>query len=192
MPPAIYLQYLPKIYKILGTTLIELLCVLSILSIVILFSINLGGWLDRQAIIQQANTLLIDLQYAKNSAQTFHRNISICISDDQKSCSTHGDLFNWNRGWIVFHDPNKSYQVKNTSDIIRVYQSFSEKTSIISNGSHAINFSGRNLFAAGIRGLATSTIIICIKHQNKYEVKIDTQGFARIIEPNNHSNDRCS
>ena len=181
-----------SISKIRGISILELLCVLSILTIIFTFAISFNHWLDKQTIIQHANSLLIDMQYAKNSAQAFHQNTSICISDDQKNCSTTGDLFNWNRGWIIFRDPIRSFKVKNASDILRSHQSFSEQPSIISNGSHAINFSGRNLFAVGIKGLSASTITICIKHHNKYEVKIDAQGFARIIEPTNDINNRCS
>lgn len=89
-----------------GFTLIELMIVLSIMSIILILSFPSFNRLMAQS---QLNTARYDVSTFINMARTLAitrgKRVVLCPSLDQDNCHNEGE---WHRGMIVFHDPNRN------------------------------------------------------------------------------------
>jgi len=102
-----------------GLTLIELITTLALVSLSLAILIpGWAGFADRSQITSISNQLLSHLRYARNAAVTRNRMISLCPSDDGESCST--DPFGWQRGYLVFEDPDGNRDRSPDEALLRV------------------------------------------------------------------------
>ena len=93
--------------KLNGVTLIELLTVLSILSLSIaLASPSLNAFALKNRITTQLNHLARSINLARESAVTLNKIVTLCRSTNQKQCE--GD---WHFGMILFVDHNQDHIV---------------------------------------------------------------------------------
>jgi type IV fimbrial biogenesis protein FimT len=86
-----------------GLTLIELITTLAVVGISLTLLVpTWSGLVDRSRVTTTANQLLTALRYARNEAINRGRMVSLCPSEDGKSCS--GNPFGWQQGYLVFED----------------------------------------------------------------------------------------
>ena len=86
-----------------GLTLVELITTLAVAGICL--AVIVPSWsalTHRSLITTTANQLLTHLRYARNEAVSRNSPVSLCPSDDGRSCS--GDTGGWHRGYILFAD----------------------------------------------------------------------------------------
>jgi type IV fimbrial biogenesis protein FimT len=89
-----------------GFTLIELLIILSIMGILLGYSIPSFTQLKLNNLLNiERNRLTASLQYARTYAVTKQISIIVCPSLTGHACDNQS---NWNGGWIVFVDKNRN------------------------------------------------------------------------------------
>jgi type IV fimbrial biogenesis protein FimT len=95
-------------------SLLECLCVLTILAIISLIAWPSLQWYQKQ---HQANNAILSLQQALMTCQSLailrHQSLSLCPSLDQRSCQNQ-----WRGTLLIFLDTNNNGQPANTDDII--------------------------------------------------------------------------
>lgn len=92
--------------KYTGFTLLEILIILSIVSIVSGFGLpSINNVLTANKISQQVNQLVGTLAYSRSEAIKRQQRITLCQSIDNIKCDKSGD---WSHGWILFIDTNRN------------------------------------------------------------------------------------
>ncbi|AKS42278.1 GspH/FimT family pseudopilin [Wenzhouxiangella marina] len=103
--------------KTRGFTLIELLIGLLLTAIVLSLAVpGFSRFLAGQRVTVATNELMANLQYARNEALTRHQIVIACPSPDHQDCEGN----RWDRGWIVFVDPDRNGSVEAPEQILRV------------------------------------------------------------------------
>ncbi|ROO25509.1 GspH/FimT family pseudopilin [Salinisphaera orenii] len=83
-----------------GFTLLELVVALTVAAILVAVAIpSYQSLIERNTLAATVNDLVGDLNYARSEAVTRGRNVYLCSSRDQNSCTSDG---NWSDGWILF------------------------------------------------------------------------------------------
>ncbi len=91
-----------------GTSLVELLVVMSILAVLVSWGVSAGlGWFQDARLSAQANEFLTHLALARNESIRRGRRVVVCASSDGQTCAGAG---NWGQGRIVFVDDNNNAQ----------------------------------------------------------------------------------
>lgn len=91
-----------------GFTLIELMVAISVLAILLAVGVpSMIDFLQNNRRAAAVNSLVSDLQQARNSAATLGLRVVLCHSDDGTSCS-NGGTPDWSAGWILFVDDNQN------------------------------------------------------------------------------------
>ncbi|GBU09944.1 hypothetical protein AwWohl_10820 [Gammaproteobacteria bacterium] len=168
-----------------GSSLLELVAVLALIAIISAFSVpSLQSMLLSYRLNSAARAMLVDFQFALRIAQNSGTWVSLCISDDQKSCALAGDLYNWQRGWIIFKDPKANFSVE-SANILKKRSGFDSSISHISgrNIKNAMRLSGTRRFGttAGT-GLPNGRMMFCStsnKHQ-QIDLIVNIFGEARL------------
>lgn len=114
-----------------GFTLLELLTALAVGSI--LFGVGIPSYryiTTRNQMAAEVNGLLGDLQFARAEAIKEGQDVTICQSSDQATCT--GSV-SWNRGWIVFSDPNGNQAVDVGEAIFRVQPAFTSTDTLVAS-----------------------------------------------------------
>ena len=89
---------------------------LAVASVLLSLGIPQWGWLVENNLIAAERTQLSAiLQYARQTAVTQHRTVSLCPSTDGQACI--GDYLAWHAGYMVFVDDNGNKQL-NTGDTV--------------------------------------------------------------------------
>jgi len=104
-------------YCVNGFSLIELLVVVSIVSILLLIAVSsYSNWLSRT----KSEELVLDLQrsfsLARSAAIKHGGRVRLCGSSDGATCTN-----SFNQGWIIFLDKDNSHQVNDDDTITRVF-----------------------------------------------------------------------
>lgn len=85
-----------------GFTLVELM--ITLVLVAILLGIGVPSFVNlvrSNEMINQANSVLGGIQYARGEAAQLGLGVSICGSSDGATCDDQ-----WGKGWLVFKDPN--------------------------------------------------------------------------------------
>lgn len=91
-----------------GYTLIELLLTLTLIGILLTLSISYYQTLKNQHLLETlTNRLINDIQFARNSALSLQKTITLCPSDDGTNCVSSST-----RGWIIF------FQTVNNNEVM--------------------------------------------------------------------------
>ncbi|HXP65028.1 MAG TPA: Tfp pilus assembly protein FimT/FimU [Steroidobacteraceae bacterium] len=133
---------------IAGFTLIEMLMTIAIAAILMGLAIPSFRYItNANRIASELNGLLGDLQLARAEAIKQGRNVTVCQSNDNTTCT---NSTSWQSGWIVFTDPT-NVGVHDIGEIyIRKQPAFSgADTFIASNNVSAITFN-REGYAIGM------------------------------------------
>lgn len=105
-----------------GVTLIELIIVVSILSIIIMISApSLNSFTTRNKMTVQVNKLAQAITLARHSAITLNKVVTLCRSEKQLQCQGK-----WQQGMILFVDHNKDHKLNGDDYILREFEAFPE------------------------------------------------------------------
>ena len=122
-----------------GFTMFELLITLGIVGILSVIALpNMSSFMKNNRLTTQINSLLSYLQYARSEAILRHKQIIICASSDEVSCSG-----GWSDGWIVFNDDDQSGDLSGTETILKVHEKLQGETVLSSSGPSTIIFDRR-------------------------------------------------
>jgi type IV fimbrial biogenesis protein FimT len=122
-----------------GVTLVELLVVITLVSILMMIGIPSYKYVTNSARVSgEINSLLADMQLARSEAVKEGSFVSICASSDSATCSTSNN--GWNKGWIVFSDVNGNGTFDSSADaLIKVGPAFNSNDVITTAGLTGIN-----------------------------------------------------
>lgn len=100
-----------------GRTLIELVCILAIVSLLSgqAYS-SISAWLARQSATAQVNWLVGAIHYSRHAAITHRTTVTLCPGDSS-GAGCGGD---WENGLIAFSDRNKDALINGDDQIINV------------------------------------------------------------------------
>jgi type IV fimbrial biogenesis protein FimT len=153
-----------------GFTLIELIVTLIVAGT--LMSIALPSFknffMDAKA-GSQARALLGDLQYARSEAARLNKNVVVCPSADQASCST-----NWNNSRLIFVDENKDGLRSASELILRMSDALASNQAMIGSVSYV-------RFQSSGQGLV-STFKLCDDRNGNFgrEIKVEAGGRSDV------------
>jgi type IV fimbrial biogenesis protein FimT len=92
--------------RVAGFSIVELVMVLSILSILALWIVpSMSSALDSMRVRSTSETFLTSMQLARNTAVIKSQHVVLCKSSDGLICQTEGG---WEQGWIIFQDTNRN------------------------------------------------------------------------------------
>ncbi len=155
---------LNKQRRMAGWTLLELLVTLSVLATLGLTGIPaMQRFVEQHRVVSASNSLITHLNYARNEAVTRHTFVSACPSPDLQHCSGN----RWDRGWIIFLDPDRNGQPASENDILRVVHG-NERLLMHSGGRYRVRYQpmggayGTNLTirVCGRNGRATPNAVV--------------------------------
>jgi len=103
-----------------GFTLIELLIVVVILAVLSVTALpSFFDALERNRIVSQNNEILTTFNYARSEAIKRNGIVGVCALDAAGTgCATD----NWNRGWLVWADVNRSGTFNTGDETLRIGQ----------------------------------------------------------------------
>lgn len=154
-------------YKCDGTSLLELLIVLTILGVFVSLSAPLlKDSLVRARLDSSLTQLTSSLNYAREHAVYSGRSISLCAGIQSMECDRHGD---WSRGWQAFFSapdatPLKSDQLHHAD--IRFYKLQPTKPIIYTK--------------MGFTPLSNTNFTICSTQLPYYQRKLFVSSYGRI------------
>lgn len=86
-----------------GITTMELLIVLTVLSILLTLAVPvLGEIIQRNRLAADASLFTLDLAFARSEAIKRRQAVTVCTSANGQTCANTED---WSGGWIIFSDP---------------------------------------------------------------------------------------
>jgi len=129
-----------------GYNMIEMITVMSIVAILVAIAGPSYRYVtNANRIASEGNGLLGDLQYARAEAIKEGQGVSVCVSNDTKTC-TGGSA--WQDGWIVFSDVNGNGAVDAGDTVLRVQAKFSGSDTFVATPNLAVVTFNREGFAA--------------------------------------------
>lgn len=165
-------------FKFYGFTLSELTVVIAILAITACFAVPLYRDLMISSEVDLLKkTLTIHIQKAKTDAQIYHKNVTLCASQDLMNC--HND---WNKGFIGFVDNNQNRQ-KDPTEKLLFTNSFNNKYGSLDwRGTLRINsltFQGDTGLPRGSNG----SFFYCLNTSNHHtQIILSSMGHLRSQE----------
>lgn len=101
-----------------GFTLMELVLVTAITAIMLsLATPYLGRFISNQRLSAAAQTLQLEIMYARAMAISEHRITVLCPSNTGEYCENSST---WDGGWILFNDRNGDRERQSSEPLIRV------------------------------------------------------------------------
>ncbi len=145
-----------------GFTLFDLLVVVAIAAILLLVGIpSLQSSIQNARMVTTSNGMLGALHLARSEAMKRQTFVTICRSMDQQQCSDD-DTREWEHGWIMFVDPDRSGTVNEDNQILRVSGPVPPGITVRSGGNYAQHVSfGLLGVSRGNTGLPNDTLRIC-------------------------------
>ena len=130
-------------FKTQGFTLIELMIALVIGTILVMLAApSFNKAVSSNLVTTQANNLVSSLNLARSEAVKQSRNVTICASTNETSCSAANI---WTAGWIVFVDTDADTTVDAGDTIIRVQQAFRGATVLTPATTAPVQFNSQGL-----------------------------------------------
>jgi type IV fimbrial biogenesis protein FimT len=164
-----------------GFTLTEVMMAIAVAAIVL----TIGVPSFRTMILNsRKNTAIGDLQtsliFARSSAITLRKQITVCKSIDNTNCTQDSDI-DWSRGWLVFLDPDRDGTRSGGEKILRAHGALKGDVTYAGNTpvKDRVSFTPQGGFGNGIGGTITYTdsrgadyggkLVISFGGQVKYE-----------------------
>jgi type IV fimbrial biogenesis protein FimT len=135
-----------------GYTLFELVITMAIIAILAAIGIPSFQYVTASNRMSgEVNSLLGDMQYARNEAIKEGQWVTVCASALPSSpAPTCSGSAAWQTGWIVFSDPNNNQQVDANEPILRVQGAFTgTDTFVADNAAAAVTFNREGFAASG-------------------------------------------
>lgn len=131
-----------------GFTLIELLITISIAAILLTIAApSFGNLIQDNRINTQRDNLYTAIMFTRSEAVKRGRQVIICSSSNQSQCNG-----NWQDGWIVFVDSDKSDTYDAGEPLLKVFSQL--------EGGNSVSFSNpNNLIGYSAEGLSISPIV---------------------------------
>ncbi len=120
-----------------GFTLIELMVTLTVAAILVTLSTSFSNLIQRNELTTVVNTLVADMNFARNEAIKTGAEVIICITQDGLNC-TKGDR--WHGGWMIYYDKDGDRRRDNNEPLTRQQSALSGTTTIIYNGRPVDNY----------------------------------------------------
>jgi len=161
-----------------GFTLLELLITLAIVGIVAAFGAPaMSSFIKNDRLVTQINTLVTHLAYARSEAVVRHQQVILCAStnSDTASPSCSGSKNDWAKGWILFIDADNSSTFNTGEVVLRVNQSLSPGTTLVSTAA-------LNSIIYDTRGFSVSSgaFILCDDRGKDYVKSISISNTGRV------------
>lgn len=168
-----------------GTTLLELMLVLSVAAILAAIGIpSLASLVNGNRLTGAANELLASLHLARSEAIKRNSRVVICTSSTGTSCTASGD---WNQGWLMFHDGNNNAVLDAGETLILARQPFPQGLSLKGNNwvSRYISYtpSGATRTISGV--LQVGTLTVCndsVSSSAARKIIISSTGRPRVMK----------
>lgn len=161
-----------------GWTVIELMLVVAVLATLGLTGVPaMQRFVEQHRVVAASNMMVAHLNFARNEAITRRTFVAACPSTDSQQCSGN----RWDRGWIVFLDPNRTGQPGSEDDILRVVAA-NDRLLMHSGGRFRVRYQplggayGTNLTirVCGRSGRATpSTVVVSNPGRARVEREMD-------------------
>ena len=136
-----------------GFTLIELGIALAVLAVILTAALPaMGRFMDQQRLTAAANGLVAHLQFARGQAISRNTIVTACPSEDGRHCTGSN---RWDRGWIIYRDPQRRAQPAHPDDVLRVVAARPEHV-FHSGGRYRVRFRG-----SGVAYGTNLTIRLC-------------------------------
>jgi type IV fimbrial biogenesis protein FimT len=128
--------------------MIEMLMTIAVASILMGIAIPSFRYItNANRIASELNGLLGDLQLARAQAIKTGRNVTVCQSTDDATC-TNGT--NWQSGWIVFTDPTNVGVFDAGETYVRKQKAFSGTDTFVSSNNVSVITFNREGYAIGM------------------------------------------
>ena len=169
-----------------GFSLIELIIVLTVISILSAYAMPTFRQLRQNKAIESArNSLFVELQFARTKAIMSQSYIVVCPSVSNSACA---DDANWHKGWIVFIDKNHDKKYNNNDEILRIGNAMQPGVSAISsNYRKKIRFNGLG-FAPG----TNLSINFCDERGNDFAQAIIISNSGRVKQSKPINDNVCN
>lgn len=107
--------------KYQGYTLIELMAILSVIAILLATGLPLMSvFFQSNRMVSNTNEIVAGLHITRSEAIKQQMRVTMCASSDQLSCTVDADAGKWEKGFIVFQDPNGNATVDGGENILRI------------------------------------------------------------------------
>jgi type IV fimbrial biogenesis protein FimT len=174
-----------------GFSLTELLAVVAIVAI--LFGIAIPSYRyigTSYRISSEVNGLLGDLMYARSEAIKEGQFVTVCVTVNGKTCTGNTS---WDRGWLVFSNPNNKPQPP--GPILRIQAPFTGTDSFdADNGVSSVTYN-REGFATTAAGFPNATITLHDPTANPVWTRclwITPQGMLTVETTANNPSGTCN
>jgi len=150
--------------KFHGFTLIELMLTLFIIGVLLAVGVpSVKTFMQNNQLIAATNDLVSGLHLARSEALKLNKKVTICVSNDGKTCVSSEK---WTQGWIVFIDANddrvgtgvgcSTAADVNTDCLLRVHESIDDPQLSVS-GTYDSNAADIEWFTFTSRGMPKDT-----------------------------------
>lgn len=138
-----------NIRKQQGFSLLELLTVVTVMSILAAVALPAFAHLIRSnRIVSASNSLLSMLMLARSEAIKRHAQITLCKSKDGASCSSSSEVA-WSEGIIIFVDSNTDRELDGTETVIRTESPFSAADTITLSSGNTLSYRANGSSSSG-------------------------------------------
>ncbi len=164
-----------------GITLVESMIALSLLAILLVVAMpRYRAMIDTNRLSAAVNALSGSLQLARSEAVRRGQRVTLCVSDDGKSCSSAGG---WHRGWIVFHDADGNAQRGSDEGLIQA-QAAQPFLSIHGNQPVAryVSYTGHGWPRLASGALQMGTLTFCLPGVAGHSLILSSAGRARLSD----------
>lgn len=160
-----------------GFTLIELVIVLTIVSITLSIGVpSFQGFIKSSRVAGLTNQFVTSVNYARSEAVKRGSRVTVCKSANQSTCTAGGD---WDQGWMVFVDTANFGVWDAGEEIVRVQEDFEGATTlkVVSGVGSALSFLPRGRLVTGQSG----QLSLCDNHEAR-TININAVGRTHIVE----------
>ncbi|SCC92190.1 Type IV fimbrial biogenesis protein FimT [Thiomonas sp. X19] len=164
-----------------GITLVESLVAAALLAV--LLAVAMPGYramIDTNRLSAGVNAFSGSLQLARSEAVRRGQRVTLCVSDDGKSCSSTGG---WHRGWIVFHDADGNAQ-RDPSEALIQAQAARQFLSIRGNQPVAryVSYTEHGWPRLTTGALQMGTLTFCLPGIAGHSLILSSAGRARLSD----------
>jgi type IV fimbrial biogenesis protein FimT len=131
------------------------------------------------------NLLVLGLQRARAEAVKTGRNLVLCPSEDEQSCSDNSD---WSAGWVLFRDDNRNSRFDPTESLI-LAQTLDSQQLIVHSTSGRRRITYRSL---GDSEGANVTFVVCSRRDLQQAGQVIVANSGRVRTLNFAPPDRCA
>ena len=156
-----------------GFTLIELVIVLTLISLLLILVVpGYQALIANSRTTSGVNQLIAAINYARSEAVKRRSIVTLCSSQNGQQC---GGL--WRNGWLVFVDKTANGQITTSNNILRTYNALPPGDELTWSGSLAKQYL-QMAPSGGTYGQAGTFVYSSHKHQGI--VKVSQTGRVRI------------